>query len=470
MGAVIIILVFHTDVQSMLRQLATLGVASSAIFAQPSVNPISVECNGDNTIDVSIDYDQKAEILSFEYGSCTKDNVGRANLTQQADFGWKFTLDVDLCNMNDKLRTLQYNQTMSVRVGKKSQTMELTLANFQIDSYCTYTSSYKVKFDYGNLEAETISYSKDAGLVNLTFAIKSYNANFSTEEANSKQAGEIVNLGLSVTSDNFNHAEDIATSKTGKVFAPKKCVVSDNNAQTYTLFDSEDNCQNKDIDFSIDFAQEKNMWQFSHILFLLGDYRTSKLSLSCDVIVCDKQKSDDCDAVVKSCLKSVDAVKSWGQWSNCTKECGGGERNRSATCVKEKFFGAACGDLEETEVCNNQTCAPKYCKNKDDGIVFKMRKDGSTSEKSNCWTFLGEMLRLSGLILEQFKEIVKDGCEKNFNQLSSHFQTNTNVELFEISDDGDNLLDYDSFGLLKICQAECAYAGTNPDGCVIETR
>merc|ERR1712178_229048 len=314
---VIIILVFHTDVQSMLRQLATLGVASSAIFAQPSVNPINVECNGDNTLDVSIDYDREAEILDFEYGSCTKDNVGRANLTQQSDFGWKFTLDVDSCNMNDKLRTLKYNQTMSVRVGKKSQAMELTLANFEVDSYCTYTAAYKVKFDYGSLEAETVSFASDAGLINLTFAIKSYNANFSAEQPNSEQAGEIINLGLTVVNDNFDHAQN-ASSKTGKIFAPKKCVVSDERSQTYTIFDYEaDDCQNQDIDFTIAFSEQQKMWQFSHILFLLGDYRTSKLSLTCDVIVCDKQKSGDCDAVVKACLKPVvgnECVDKAAQW------------------------------------------------------------------------------------------------------------------------------------------------------------
>jgi len=228
----------------MLRQILALSFGYCFVCATQS-NPISVECNDDNTIDVSIDYDQRAEILDFEYGTCTKDNVGtawRGNLTQQPDFGWKFTLDADTCNMNDKLRSLKYNQTMNVRVGRKSSgNLELTLANFEIDSYCTYSSTYKVEFDYGTLEAESVTFASDAGLINLTFALKSYNTNFSAEQAHEKKAGKFINLGLTVESDNFDYAEDIASSKTGKVFAPKKCQVVDENNFEYTLFDHEAN-------------------------------------------------------------------------------------------------------------------------------------------------------------------------------------------------------------------------------------
>lgn len=269
-----------------------------------SSDDISVVCNSDNTIDVNIKYDKKAEVLGFQYGDCTKDSgQHRINFTQKADFGWSMQFDVDACGMNDKLRTLQYNQTATMRVGRKSGGSELTLANFDIDSYCTYTASYKVKFDYGNVQAEAHTFASDAGLINLTFALKSYKANnYSVEESHPTQAGETIYLGLSITNKGFDHADNIKTSASGKVFAPESCVVKDekNNAQ-YTLFDQAGNCANDDVDLSISYDQDMNMWQFSHTLFLLGNHRASTLGLECTVIVCDRKDASKCDAIVNKC-------------------------------------------------------------------------------------------------------------------------------------------------------------------------
>merc|ERR1711912_8489 len=286
--------------RTMTRNLLGLGLF---VGASAATSPISVVCNNDNTIDVAVAYDQKAEVLEFSYGDCDMAK-SRANFTQNSDFGFAFRLDVDACNMNDKLRTLEYNQTASMRIGRKSAGAELTLATFQIDSYCTYTSSYKVKFNYGDIKAQAVSYASDAGLINISFALKSYNANYSTEEAHSNKAGETINLGLSITNANFDHADDITNSTSGKVFAPKSCKVVNDNEEEYSLFDSSASCANDDVDFSISYDQDKNMWQFSHILFLLNNDRVSKLSLECDIIVCDGSQSSECDAVVKACASS----------------------------------------------------------------------------------------------------------------------------------------------------------------------
>jgi len=287
--------------KKMLRKLVPFALASAAMA---SSDDISVVCNSDNTIDVDVKYDKKAEVLSFQYGDCTVDSTNhRINFTQKSDFGWSLKLDVDACNMNDKLRTLEYNQTATMRVGRKSGASELTLANFDIDSYCTYTASYKVKFDYGNVEAEAHTFQSDAGLINLTFALKSYKANnYSVEETHPTQAGETIYLGLSITNKGFDHAADISNSATGKVFAPESCTVKDEtNSAEYTLFNQAGNCANDDVDLDIKYDQDMNMWQFSHTLFLLGNHRASTLGLECTVIVCDRQDASKCDAIVSKC-------------------------------------------------------------------------------------------------------------------------------------------------------------------------
>jgi hypothetical protein len=283
----------------MLQLFAGVSIAALGVAA---TSPITVVCNKDNTIDVTVDYDKPASVLEFSYGTCNKD-TSRANFTQNSNNGWSFQLDVSACGMDNKLRTLEYNQTAAMRVGRVSGGTELTLAHFDIDSYCTYTSSYTVKFDYGTLSTESHEFESGAGLIDLTFSLKSYNHNYSAEATNSKKAGESVNLGLTITNKNFNHAADHRNSATGKVFAPQSCVIKDDQGQSYTLFDHAVNgCKNDDVDFSISFSQSDNMWRFSHMLFLIGNHRQSTLSLECTVIVCDRSKSTDCDAVVNACL------------------------------------------------------------------------------------------------------------------------------------------------------------------------
>merc|ERR1711912_175824 len=94
-------------------------------------------------------------------------------------------------------------------------------------------------------------------------------------------------------------------ANSGKALAPQGCKVSDEHGITYTLFQwnlPEKDCTNDDVDFSIAYDKAKNMWQFEHILFLLGNYRKSTLSLECDVVVCDMQRANNaCNQVFEAC-------------------------------------------------------------------------------------------------------------------------------------------------------------------------
>ena len=50
----------------------------------------------------------------------------------------------------------------------------------------------------------------------------------------------------------------------------------------------------------------------------------------------------------------------WGDWSTCSKTCGGGEQSRNRECNNPvtAYFGEDCdGDLEETQTCNPIECA-----------------------------------------------------------------------------------------------------------------
>jgi len=225
-------------------------------------------------------------------------------LTQNSDLGWAFQLDVSACGMDGRLRTLDYNQTAFMRVGRKDGAVELTLATFDIDSYCSYTESYKVKFDYGTLDAEAHQFDSAGGLVNISFSLQAYNKDYTNAVNHSTAAGQMIYLGLTVTSDGFDFADNMTDKAiSGKAFAPQSCEVSDEHNTTYTLFAwDDDSCNNDAVDFSIEYDNAKNMWQFEHILFLMGNYRKSTLSLECTVVVCDMQRANNaCNQVFEAC-------------------------------------------------------------------------------------------------------------------------------------------------------------------------
>ena len=58
----------------------------------------------------------------------------------------------------------------------------------------------------------------------------------------------------------------------------------------------------------------------------------------------------------------VDCVVSdWGDWTTCTKSCGGGQESQSRSIVVTPTSGGAqCGTLSQTRSCNNQAC-PQDC-------------------------------------------------------------------------------------------------------------
>ena len=57
-------------------------------------------------------------------------------------------------------------------------------------------------------------------------------------------------------------------------------------------------------------------------------------------------------------LRSCDCgVTEFSEWSDCSKDCGGGLRTRSRRAFREPLAdGALCPHLNETEVCNNMSC------------------------------------------------------------------------------------------------------------------
>jgi len=268
-------------------------------------NGITATCKEDNTIDVSIHYDQASKIIGATYGSCNETEIDGATTTGDVT-SWAITLNPSRCGMESKLRNLVYNQTASFRFGRKDGNTEIVFATMEVDSYCNYTSEYTVTFAYGPVNADSYDFTDSGGLLGLHFYIKSYASNWSTEQAPSSTAGEKIYLKLQLNTtinEDFDHATNFSAS-TGKVFVPTKCEVQDDSSNSYTLFDTVGTakCTNSFIDLSVTYVSGAGQhWKIEHTLFLLNDEKESSYTLSCTVLVCDVQQVTAC-ANAKTCL------------------------------------------------------------------------------------------------------------------------------------------------------------------------
>ena len=51
----------------------------------------------------------------------------------------------------------------------------------------------------------------------------------------------------------------------------------------------------------------------------------------------------------------------WGEWGNCSRECGGGQQFRRREQLVEKYGGAHCeGAATESLDCNTHNCPSEY--------------------------------------------------------------------------------------------------------------
>jgi hypothetical protein len=268
-------------------------------------NDITATCNDDNTITVNIRYENHAvDILSAEYGSCNITDINRANESNQTSY--EFTLEPAACDMEGKLRELQYNQTASFVAGRKDGDTEIVFATFEVDSYCAYTSEYTVTFDYGPVDATNYDFDTSGGLIELDFYITSMNSAFSGEATPSTTAGDTIYLKLQLNrtqNGDFDDA-DSEDASSGKLFVPTKCYVNDGSVN-YTLFDANatpTKCENDFIDLDISYNRGSDQsWEISHTLFLLDDETSSSYTLSCNVLVCDMSQGSACKTAV-DCL------------------------------------------------------------------------------------------------------------------------------------------------------------------------
>jgi len=275
-------------------------LASALAAATASAKNITAKCLPDNTINVVIHSDIAADILDVDYGSCDESSIGDAidsNFNATGATKWEGTINPARCDMESNLRTLKYNQTAKFTVGKKDGSNKLVFATYEIDTYCEYTATYTVTFNYGDVNAANYDFDQSGGLVGLNFYFTSTDSDFNTTKAPSTTAGEKIYLTLKLNATanpNFDHAESV-TSSSGKLFSPTKCIVMDtaNSNANYTLFEgtSEADCTNDFIDLSVSYQGTSNgtkepQWNISHDLFLLNNVNKSTYTLVCDVIVC----------------------------------------------------------------------------------------------------------------------------------------------------------------------------------------
>merc|ERR1711934_954841 len=291
--------------QKMVKFLIASALAALA-SADGVSNGITATCKEDNTIDVSIHYDQASKIIGATYGSCNETEIDGATTTGDVT-SWAITLNPSRCGMESKLRNLVYNQTASFRFGRKDGNTEIVFATMEVDSYCNYTSEYTVTFSYGPVSADSYDFTDSGGLLGLNFYIKSYSgSSYTTAATPSTQAGNKIYLKLALNATlnaDFDHATNMDAS-TGKVFVPTKCEVADTNSNTYTLFSSSGKCSNSVIDLSLTYnAGNSQSWYISHTLFLLNDEDSSSYTLSCNILVCDVAEITECKNAY-TCLTS----------------------------------------------------------------------------------------------------------------------------------------------------------------------
>ncbi|XP_056004585.1 A disintegrin and metalloproteinase with thrombospondin motifs adt-2-like [Ostrea edulis] len=73
--------------------------------------------------------------------------------------------------------------------------------------------------------------------------------------------------------------------------------------------------------------------------------------------------------------------KTWGQWSSCSKQCGGGKRKRSRECSSSDI--PCTGDQSEEQDCNLQSCSTSVCVGDCKGL-----KNGDYQSCSTCKGFV----------------------------------------------------------------------------------
>ena len=285
----------------MLRHAAILALGLGA-----AAENFTASCNDDATLTIDIPFDREAEVLELNYGSCDKSSDGVTIDAQNTDFSFHITLDLASCEMDSTLRAIELAQQADVRIGRSSVEIgtdvvhELTFATFDINSFCSVTDTYEVVFDYGNLTVHSETFTESAGEVNLTFAIQAYDDSFTNpDNSHSTTAGELIYLGITIVSA-FNYAE--------REFAPETCTIHDtlNNFQ-YTMFHNSvtGGCSNPDIELVIGYDDQTNMWQMTHVLFLLGDFDESTFLLKCTMKVCTIADDSECDEIRRECALPV---------------------------------------------------------------------------------------------------------------------------------------------------------------------
>ena len=171
-------------------------LASILAAVAHATNNIKASCNEDNTISVVINHAINATVLSAKYGACNLTSDGIGGFEKKNVKSWTGTLSPSRCDMDDKLRSLKYNQTAEFVVGLSDGYNDLIFSTFVVDTFCEYKTTYSVSFEYGSVDANAHKFDQSGGIVGLQFLFESTNAHFNETQASSTTAGSMIYLTL----------------------------------------------------------------------------------------------------------------------------------------------------------------------------------------------------------------------------------------------------------------------------------
>lgn len=305
------------------------GLAASQSTVDPTVSLSATDVQVTFTLDATayVGWATSGELVSLSGGSCTQisPDVTFA-VTDDGNGNGQYTLDLVIANCG-----LVVGSNVTFQIGGTAATADVvnpaggdvTLTFFEYQFTLDEEYTYQIRYSYGKVTTNTTILSPtDPG---LDFHLIGYDETFTTEHnISDRMAGDMIYLGLKV-------ADGIVFDHDAYNFALNYCKIRKvTGSVEYTFFDhARDSCANDLINLNMGYDNTVEMWQFSHMLFLLNGQHGDELEIICEVKVCPSGlHGTTCESIARECL----ACKA-SPCANAAETCTPTQDFSSGTCA-----------------------------------------------------------------------------------------------------------------------------------------